>query len=127
MPERYRGRAFFQYNVEILLMRTNAEEFAALGQLMGERLRRRTGPVSVLIPQHGWSALDLARDAHDLAGNVPGPWARPDVDRVFVETLRRHWPGGAIAVLPRHINDGAFADACVDAMMGMMRRPVGEG
>ena len=46
VPERYRQREFFQYNVEILLMRTNAEEFAALGQLIGERLERREGPAA---------------------------------------------------------------------------------
>ncbi|MET0668637.1 MAG: Tm-1-like ATP-binding domain-containing protein [Xanthobacteraceae bacterium] len=42
-----------------------------------------------------------------------GPWARPDVDRVFVETLRANFHG-AIKELPHHINDAAFADACVD-------------
>jgi hypothetical protein len=34
--------------------------------------------------------------------------------------LRRHFPGGAIGELPHHINDTAFADACVDALLGML-------
>ena len=71
VPERYRQREFFQYNVEILLMRTNAEEFAALGQLIGERLSAAKGPVRVLIPRGGWSAL-TGRKAHDLAGARAG-------------------------------------------------------
>ena len=114
VPERYRSREFFQYNVEILLMRTNAEEFAALGKLMGEKLAAAQGPVTVLLPQKGWSAL-TGRSAHDLSGKITGAWARPDVDRVFVETLRAHF-NGAIKQLPYHINDEAFADACVDEL-----------
>jgi uncharacterized protein (UPF0261 family) len=119
VPERYRHREFFQYNVEILLMRTDAEEFAALGRLMGERLSAAKGPVRVLIPGGGWSAL-TARRTHDLAGRAIGPWAPRDADRVLVEMLRRHFPDGAIDELPHHINDTAFADACVDALLGML-------
>jgi uncharacterized protein (UPF0261 family) len=119
VPERYRAREFFQYNVEILLMRTNADEFAALGKLMGERLSAARGPVSVLIPGGGWSALS-ARQAHNLAGCQTGPWAQPDTDRVFVDMLKRHFPGGAIKELPHHINDAAFADACVAELAGLL-------
>jgi len=127
VPERYRQREFVQYNVEILLMRTNAEEFAALGKLMGERLRAAKGPVRVLIPRHGWSAL-TGRKTHDLAGRETGSWAQPQTDRVFVDALARHLPAGAIKELPHHINDAAFADACVDELISLLpaagsRRP----
>jgi uncharacterized protein (UPF0261 family) len=119
VPERYRGRAFVQYNVEILLMRTNAQEFATLGRVMGERLSAARGPVTVLIPSHGMSAL-MARRMTDIDGNDAGPWAQPDTDRVFVETLRRHF-AGAIRELPLHINDAAFAEACVAALTPALR------
>jgi uncharacterized protein (UPF0261 family) len=127
VPERYRQREFVQYNVEILLMRTNAEEFAALGKLMGERLRAAKGPVRVLIPRHGWSAL-TGRKTHDLAGRETGSWAQPQTDRVFVDALARYLPAGAIKELPHHINDAAFADACVDELISLLpaagsRRP----
>jgi uncharacterized protein (UPF0261 family) len=119
VPERYRQREFFQYNVEILLMRTNAEEFTALGKLIGERLRAAKGPVRVLIPRDGWSAL-TGRKTHDLAGREIGAWAQPQADRVFVDALRRHLPGGAIKELPHHINEAAFADACVDELISLL-------
>lgn len=119
VPERYRGRAFVQYNVEILLMRTNAEEFAVLGKLIGDRLAAARGPVTVLIPRNGMSAL-MARRMTDLAGNDAGPWAQPETDRVFVETLRRHF-AGEVRELPLHINDDEFADACVAALSAMLR------
>jgi uncharacterized protein (UPF0261 family) len=119
VPERYRQREFFQYNVEILLMRTNAEEFAALGKLIGERLRAAQGPVRVLIPLGGMSALS-SRKTHDLAGRETGPWAQPATDRVLADTLRRHLDGDTIRELPHHINDPAFADACVAELIALL-------
>ncbi|MDP2409749.1 MAG: Tm-1-like ATP-binding domain-containing protein [Pseudolabrys sp.] len=121
VPEKYRDREFFQYNVEILLMRTNAAECAALGQLMGERLAAAKGPVRVLVPTGGWSQL-AGRTAHDLAGRATGPWTQPDTDRAWRNALRRYLSDDKIVDLPHHINDAAFADACVDALMDMMRR-----
>jgi uncharacterized protein (UPF0261 family) len=44
----------------------------------------------------------------------------PATDRVFLETLRRYLPAGTIRELPHHINDTAFADACVAEMIEMM-------
>jgi uncharacterized protein (UPF0261 family) len=120
IPERYRQREFFQYNVEIVLMRTNAEEFAALGQLMGERLSAAKGPVRVLIPLGGWSAL-TGRKTHDLAGRETGHWARPETDHEFVDALKRHFPSNAIKELSHHINDAPFADACVDELIVLLR------
>jgi uncharacterized protein (UPF0261 family) len=116
VPERYRHRAFHQYNVEILLMRTDADEFAALGRLMGERLSAAKGAVRVLVPLGGFSGL-TGRRVHDLAGNDVGPWAQPETDRAFMESLRAHLVGAIVTELPLHINDPQFADACVDALL----------
>lgn len=120
VPERYKARGFFQYNVEILLMRTNAEEFATLGTMIGERLATAKGPYAVLIP-NGFSAL-TARRMHDISGRDIGPWAQPETDAVFVKNLRRHIPNENIRELPHHINDAQFADACVEALLALMQR-----
>jgi len=120
VPDKYRQREFYQYNVEIMLMRTNAEEFSKLGQLFGERLRAAKGPVSVLIPGGGMSQL-VGRKTFDLAGNECGAWAQPETDRVFGETLKRYLPANAIKELPYHINDSGFADTCAAEIIGMMR------
>jgi uncharacterized protein (UPF0261 family) len=118
VPERYRNRGFFQYNLEILLMRTTAEEFATLGNMIGERLAAAKGPYIVLIP-NGFSALTTRR-MHDISGKDIGAWARPETDAVLTNTLRRHIPNENIRELPQHINDAAFADACVDALLRLM-------
>ena len=119
VPEKYEQREFFQYNVEIVLMRTNAEEFATLGDLMGERLAGALGPVRVLIPTEGWSQL-AGRPTSDLAGSEKGAWSQPHADRVFVDSLRRHLSNELVAELPHHINAPEFADACVVALMDLM-------
>jgi len=119
VPERYFGREFYQYNVEILLMRTNAEEYAALGRLMGERLTAAKGPFRVLIPTDGWSQL-VGRKTYNLVGQEIGTWSQPSTDRVFVDTLRKYVPGATISELPYHINDQAFADACVETLIALL-------
>ena len=65
----------------------------------------------------GGCSRRTSRLVHDLAGDDLGPWARPDADRVR-QLVRRHWPRGAITVLPHHIDDAAFADAYVEALTG---------
>ena len=69
----------------------------------------------------GWSQLG-GRKTYDLSGKELGSWAQPETDRVFLDTLRQHLSGDRISELPHHINDREFADACVDALIEMMRR-----
>src|SRR3972149_5323675 len=97
-------------------MRTNAEEFSTLGQLFGERLRAAKGPLSVLIPGGGMSAL-VGRKTCDLAGHERGAWAQPEVDRGFVETLNRYLPASAIKELPHHIKVEALADTYANEIL----------
>jgi uncharacterized protein (UPF0261 family) len=116
VPERYKAREFFQYNAQNLLMRTNAEEYRKLGAEFATRLNAARGPVHVLIPLAGFSE-HTRRRAHDLSGNDRGPWKRPDEYRIFVDSLKPHLQSAQIEELPLHINDSAFADACVDAFV----------
>jgi len=118
VPERYKGREFFQYNAQNLLMRTNAEEFEKLGHEFAARLNAAKGPMRVLIPLEGFSE-HTKRRAHDLAGNDKGPWRRPEEYRAFIDTLKAKLRGVCVDALPLHINDPAFADACVDAFVGL--------
>lgn len=118
-PERYKSREFYQYNAEILLMRTNAEEMTELGRMMAERLNGARGPVTVLIPARGFSH-HIIRETHDLDGNEIGSWRQPETDRAFTDSLRRHLTHGRIEELDLHINDSEFADACVEELMNSL-------
>ncbi|MDE2166990.1 MAG: Tm-1-like ATP-binding domain-containing protein [Alphaproteobacteria bacterium] len=115
-PERYRARDFVQYNAQNLLMRTNAEEFEKLGREFAQRLNEAKGPVRVLIPLEGFSE-HTKRRAHDLAGNDRGPWKHSEDYRVFATSLKTRLKAARVEELALHINDRAFADACVDAFI----------
>ncbi|MBT4906130.1 MAG: Tm-1-like ATP-binding domain-containing protein [Rhodospirillaceae bacterium] len=115
-PERYRDREFFQYNAQNLLMRTNGEEMAELGRAFAERLNAAKGPVRVLIPLEGYSE-HTKRKTYDLAENELGAWKQPETDRMFSQTLKENLTTGTVEELPCHINEAAFADACVAAFL----------
>jgi uncharacterized protein (UPF0261 family) len=116
VPERYKAREFFRYNAQNLLMRTNAEEFRKLGREFAVRINAAKGPVRVLIPLEGFSE-HTRRRAHDLQGNDVGPWKRPEDYRIFIDVLKSHLKSARVDELALHVNDTAFADACVDAFL----------
>jgi uncharacterized protein (UPF0261 family) len=119
VPERYKAREFFQYNAQNLLMRTNAEEFETLGREFAGRINAAKGPVRMLIPREGFSE-HTKRRAHDLHGKDMGPWKRRADYQIFVDSLKSHLTSAPVQELALHINDAAFADACVDAFLSMM-------
>jgi uncharacterized protein (UPF0261 family) len=72
--------------------------------------------VHILIPLEGFSE-HTKRRACDLDGNDKGPWKNTDDYRIFVDSLKPRLKSASIEQLPLHINDTAFADACVDAFV----------
>jgi len=120
VPEKFKGREFFQYNAQNVLMRTSAGEFEALGRMVAERLNAARGPFAVLIPRRGFSE-HIKRKTHDSEGREAGEWATPEVDRVFGESLRADLEEGRVEELDLHVNDAKFADACVSAFFEMIR------
>ena len=116
VPDRYRGREFFQYNAQNLLMRTDAAEFTALGCEFARRLNAAKGPVRVLVPLLGFSE-HTKRRAHNLDGKDTGPWRRPEEYALFVDALKAELACTHVREHSLHINDAAFADACVDAFL----------
>jgi uncharacterized protein (UPF0261 family) len=116
VPEKYQDREFFRYNAQNLLMRTNAEEFEKLGCEIANRLNAAKGPVRVLVPLEGFSE-HTKRRAHDLAGNDKGPWKRPEEYQLFMGSLKKHLKAAPIEEFALHVNDTAFADACVNAFV----------
>ena len=119
VPDRYKDREFYQFNKTNILLRTNAAELQKLGRMMAERLNEAVGPFAVLIPTRGFSE-HTKQMTRDLKGKEIGPWTRPAVDAEFAKSLREHLNKGRVEVLDLHINDPAFADACLNAFMDLM-------
>jgi uncharacterized protein (UPF0261 family) len=108
VPERFKGRTFYNHNANVTLMRTTPDECRAIGEWIGGKLDLCDGPLHLLIPEKGVSALDIEG----------GPFWDPEADAALfnavVRTLRPA-PNRTIERLPLHINDPRFAVAAVAA------------
>ncbi len=112
VPGRFEGRLFHVHNETVTLMRTTPAENATIGTRISEILVRATGPVAVLIPRGGVSALD-----------APGkPFYDPEADEALFDALRSGLARSPVRLIERdeHINDPAFADCAATTLLGMM-------
>ena len=107
VPEKYRDRTLHVHNPQVTLMRTTAEENAAMGEWIGRKLNACAGPVRFLIPEKGVSLID-----------APGmPFHDPDADAALFDALERtvvQTDERRLIRLPFHINDAEFAQALVE-------------
>lgn len=108
VPERYRGRRFYEHNPNVTLMRTNADECAEIGRWIGGKLNACQGKVRFLIPERGISAIDVE------GGPFFDPMANAALFAAIEETVIQT-PDRRIQRLPLHINDPEFAEAAVSA------------
>jgi uncharacterized protein (UPF0261 family) len=108
VPAPFRHRRLHPHNQNVTLMRTTAEECAAIGRFIADKLNRMEGPVRFLVPEGGVSSLD-----------APGaPFWDPAADRALFDALTagmRPGPNRRLVRLPQNINDPVFADAVVAA------------
>ena len=112
IPARYADRHFHRHNANVTLMRTNPAECAAIGAWIAAKLNLCHGPVHVLLPEAGLSALDIAG----------GAFFDPEADAALFAALERDLQccaSRSITRLSLHINDPAFADAVVAAYRQM--------
>ena len=93
-------------------MRTTTEENAAIGSAIAAKLSAAKGPVAVLLPARGVSAIDQEGQPFD------DPVARQALHRAIRDGL----PGAAVRDLDLHINDPAFADAAADRLLELMKQ-----
>jgi uncharacterized protein (UPF0261 family) len=114
VPSRLSGRRFYHHNPQVTLMRTTPEESAAIGAWIAARLNRCDGPVCLLLPEGGISALD-----------APGrPFDAPEARAALFGALEgglTPTPRRRILRLPHHINDPAFAAACLAEFAAIAR------
>jgi uncharacterized protein (UPF0261 family) len=111
VPARFKGRTFYQHNPQVTLMRTSPEENREMGRIIASKLNLSTAPVTLLLPRKGISVISAAgQKFHD-----------PEADRMLFESLRSHLrPDIEVIELDAAINDPAFAEACVTALLKNM-------
>ena len=112
VPEKFRGRTFYQHNPTVTLMRTTPEENDRLGKEIAQKASAARGPTAVLVPLRGVSAID--REGQ--------PFWWPEADQALFQSLR-NWigPQAQLIELDCHINDPEFAQTAVETLLCMMR------
>ncbi len=58
VPARFKDRLFYKHNANVTLMRTTPEENARIGAGIAQKLSAAKGPVAILLPGRGVSAID---------------------------------------------------------------------
>ena len=103
VPAKYRGRLFHAHNANVTLMRTTAAELEEIAAWIAAKLNISKGPVRLLLPEGGVSALDApGQKFHDPAANA-----------ALFNAFERHFAVSAnhqLIRVPHHINDAAFAE-----------------
>jgi uncharacterized protein (UPF0261 family) len=108
VPAPYRSRTLYRHNPQVTLMRTTVEDNRRIGAWIADKLNRMEGPVRLLLPMGGVSAIDVPGEVfHD-----------PAADAALFDTL-----GSLVSItrsrqvvrLPHAINDAAFAAALAQA------------
>lgn len=111
VPEKFRGRTFYQHNAQVTLMRTTPEENARLGRILAGKLNASRGPVAVVLPLRGGSVI----------GAPGGPFHDPEADTALYAALKGGLrPDIPVRELDCAINDPAFAEACAEALLARM-------
>jgi uncharacterized protein (UPF0261 family) len=117
IPQKFRQRKFYRHNPSVTLMRTTAEECARIGAEIGRKLSAATGPVSLLLPSEGVSAIDRAGQ----------PFDDPAARAALFDAIRAAGPRLDIRRLERHINDPEFATALAERLLALMPAPATQG
>jgi uncharacterized protein (UPF0261 family) len=110
VPEKFAHRRFHRHNANLTLMRTTAGENAAIGAAIANKLSKAAGPVAVLLPARGVSAIDREGQSFD----------DPEARRALHDAIKSGLPGDRVVELDLHINDPAFAEAAVSRLVGMI-------
>ncbi|MGW7079298.1 Tm-1-like ATP-binding domain-containing protein [Streptomyces sp. NPDC054866] len=108
VPPRFADRTLLVHNPTVTLMRTTAEEMAALGATLGHRLTAARGPAEFFWPLRGVSAVDVAG----------GPFEDRAADAAGLDALRTTVRGSDVRLheVDAHINDASFAEAMADRL-----------
>lgn len=112
VPAPFRDRTLYRHNATVTLMRTTAAECREIGRRIAAQLNAAVGPVTLMLPLRGVSAIDL-----------PGkPFHDAEADAALFEALRANVGSNVtIREIDAHINDPQFAHALADELLTYLR------
>jgi uncharacterized protein (UPF0261 family) len=112
VPERFQSRKLHRHNPNVTLMRTTADENRLIGQQIGRKLAAARGPVVIMLPAKGVSAID----------GQGQPFDDPAARRSLFDAIRGTCGSVPVVELDLHINDREFATAAADKLIELIGR-----
>jgi len=104
-------RKYIVHNSQLTLVRLSREELQRTAMITADRLNMAKGPTHVFIPLGGFSYPDHPGRGH---------WD-PEENALFIRTLKSRLSSSIpYDEIDRHINDDAFIDTVVDALVQFM-------
>jgi len=113
VPPEYAGRLLHVHGPDIVLVRTTGEEVAMAARVLAKRANKANGPVAVVIPLRGFSAVDKqGQHFYD-----------PKADAAFAKTIKDTLKKKVCIVeVDAHINDAQFAGKVVDIFDKLLKK-----
>ena len=111
VPEKFASRQFYHHNPQVSLMRTTADECAELGRTLVEKTNAYSAPTAIMLPTRAISVISAqGQSFHDSAAD----------DALFdaIKSGSKH----PVIEMDLEINDPAFARACAETLIKMVRR-----
>ncbi len=116
VPAKFTGRTFYHHNPQVTLMRTNAEECAQLGRILGVKLNLSTGLVAVALPKKAISVISAEGQ----------PFHDPSADQALFDEIRANLRKDIpVLEMDCKINDPEFAEACAQTLLQLMASRTG--
>jgi uncharacterized protein (UPF0261 family) len=112
VPARFANRLFHRHNANVTLMRTTPAECRTLGEEIGRKAAAARGPVHIVFPARGISALDAAGQ----------PFDSPEARSAMLAGLQATSGRIPVDVLDLHINDREFALAAARVLESLLGR-----
>lgn len=110
VPGKFAGRTFYIHNPQVTLMRTTPAENAELGRIIAAKVNVFAAPSAVMIPRKAISVI-----------SAPGqPFHDPEADAALFDALRSD-ARVPVEEFDLEINDPAFARACAEKLLELMR------
>lgn len=114
VPPQFSGRTFYVHNPQVTLMRTTPDECSRLGEIIAKKVNRYPAPACILIPRRAISVISAEGQ----------PFHDPDADKALFDALRAH-ATVEVTVHDEEINSPAFARACAEKLIELIRRHEG--
>lgn len=113
VPDKYKDRQLYEWNPNVTLMRTNAEENRRMGEMIAAAANASTGPVAVLLPLKGVSQLD----------SPGGGFWDPEADQACYDAIKSNLNDGIpVYELDANVNDPEFSGKCAEVLLELMQK-----